>query len=99
MRRRPISRCTAPFSWRPATRISCASSKCSAATRFPAARSAWSRRSEAERRQYLAQVRGEHRLVAEAIAAGDPEAARAAMRRHLEAARERYRRLAAQAGG
>ncbi|MGX9965986.1 FadR/GntR family transcriptional regulator [Roseomonas sp. F4] len=54
-------------------------------------------RSEAERKQYLAQVRGEHRLVAQAIEASDPAAARAAMRQHLEAARERYRRLAAQA--
>ncbi len=55
-------------------------------------------RSDAERRAYLEQVRGEHRDVSAAITAGDAGAAREAMRRHLEAARERYRRLAAQAG-
>jgi DNA-binding FadR family transcriptional regulator len=55
-------------------------------------------RSAAERRAYLEQVRREHRQVAEAIAAQDTAAARDAMRVHLEAARERYRRLAAQAG-
>lgn len=55
-------------------------------------------RSDAERRAYLEQVRREHRQVAEAIAAGDSAGARDAMRGHLEAARERYRRLAAQAG-
>ena len=54
-------------------------------------------RSEAERRAYLAQVAAEHRAVAQAIAGHDALSARAAMRRHLEAARERYRRLAAQA--
>jgi GntR family transcriptional repressor for pyruvate dehydrogenase complex len=52
-------------------------------------------RGEAERRAYLTQVAREHRAVAAAIEAGDPPAARAAMRAHLEAARERYRRLAA----
>lgn len=55
-------------------------------------------RSEAERRAYLEQVRREHATVAAAIAAGDAAAARDAMRAHLEAARERYRRLAKQAG-
>jgi DNA-binding FadR family transcriptional regulator len=53
-------------------------------------------RSEAERRAYLAQVAREHRDVAAAIEARDAPGARAAMRAHLEAARERYRRLAAQ---
>jgi len=55
-------------------------------------------RSEAERRAYLEQVRREHSTVSAAIAAGDAAAARDAMRAHLEAARERYRRLAKQAG-
>jgi len=48
-----------------------------------------------ERLAYLAQVRAEHARVVEAIRAGDAPTARAAMRAHLEAARERYRRLAA----
>lgn len=54
-------------------------------------------RSEQERRGYLGQVQAEHRAVAAAIEAGDAPAARTAMRAHLEAARERYQRLAAQA--
>lgn len=53
-------------------------------------------RGEAARRAYLAQVAREHRAVAAAVAARDAPAARAAMRAHLEAARERYRKLAAQ---
>jgi GntR family transcriptional repressor for pyruvate dehydrogenase complex len=55
-------------------------------------------RSDAERRAYLEQVRREHATVSAAIAVGDAAAARDAMRAHLEAARERYRRLAKQAG-
>jgi DNA-binding FadR family transcriptional regulator len=52
-------------------------------------------RGEAERRAYLDQVAREHRAVIAAVTAGDAAAARDAMRAHLEAARERYRRLAA----
>ena len=44
---------------------------------------------------YLSQVGAEHARVITAIRAGDAPAARSAMRVHLEAARERYRRLAA----
>ncbi|MBT9371646.1 FadR/GntR family transcriptional regulator [Rhizobium sp. CSW-27] len=43
---------------------------------------------------YLAQVVEEHGRIAEAISAHDPDAARAAMRSHLEGAQDRYRRLA-----
>lgn len=52
-------------------------------------------RGEVERRAYLDQVAREHRAVIAAVAAGDAAGARAAMRTHLEAARDRYRRLAA----
>ena len=41
---------------------------------------------------------GEHRRILDAIRARDPAAARAAMRRHLSNSRERYRRIAAEAG-
>ena len=47
-------------------------------------------------RDYLRRVNHEHENIYEAIAAGDPEAARAAMRTHLANSRERRRR--AQAG-
>jgi DNA-binding FadR family transcriptional regulator len=52
-------------------------------------------RTEAERIAYLRRVQEEHLRVTAAIAAGDPAAARREMRRHLEAARDRYRRMAA----
>jgi DNA-binding FadR family transcriptional regulator len=55
-------------------------------------------RSEAERRAYLAQVRDEHARVTAAIRAADAPAARAAMRAHLQAARARYTKLAAERG-
>jgi len=51
-------------------------------------------RDAGERAAYLAQVRAEHAQVIAAIKSGDAPAARRAMRAHLEAARERYRRLA-----
>jgi DNA-binding FadR family transcriptional regulator len=53
-------------------------------------------REEAERRAYLTQVAAEHRALVAAVASGDVSAARAAMRQHLEAARGRYARLAAE---
>jgi GntR family transcriptional repressor for pyruvate dehydrogenase complex len=43
---------------------------------------------------YLARVREEHAQIAAAIAAGQPNPARSAMRRHLTASRDRYARLA-----
>lgn len=48
-------------------------------------------------RVYLAMIQEEHRRIADAIAAGDPKAARDAMRRHLTRSLERYRKLAAEA--
>jgi GntR family transcriptional regulator, transcriptional repressor for pyruvate dehydrogenase complex len=45
-----------------------------------------------QRRQYLNQVQLEHRGIYEAIEQRDVERARRALRRHLEASRERYRR-------
>jgi GntR family transcriptional repressor for pyruvate dehydrogenase complex len=50
-----------------------------------------------ERRDYLKRVNGEHESIYDAIANGDTEAARAAMRTHLANSRERRRR--ANAGG
>ena len=47
-----------------------------------------------ERRQYLRRVNGEHESIYDAIAAQDPDAARAAMRTHLANSRERRRREA-----
>ena len=49
---------------------------------------------QSERAAYLSQVATEHEGVVAAIRAGDPQAAREAMRHHLTAARDRYRRLA-----
>lgn len=46
-------------------------------------------------RAYLDLIQGEHRQIADAIAAGDIRAARRAMRRHMMNSRQRYRRLAA----
>lgn len=48
-----------------------------------------------ERRDYLRRVNAEHDSIVEAIARGDAEAARAAMRTHLANSRERRRRAAA----
>jgi GntR family transcriptional regulator, transcriptional repressor for pyruvate dehydrogenase complex len=53
---------------------------------------------DAERLSYLRRVNGEHESIYDAIAAQDPEAARAAMRTHLANSRERRRRAAALAG-
>jgi DNA-binding FadR family transcriptional regulator len=47
-------------------------------------------------RTYLALIQEEHRRIYDAIAAGDPKAARDAMRRHLTRSLERYRKLAAE---
>lgn len=47
-----------------------------------------------ERQAYLRRVNAEHESIVDAIAGGDPEAARAAMRTHLANSRERRRRLA-----
>jgi DNA-binding FadR family transcriptional regulator len=52
---------------------------------------------EAARLAYLRRVHAEHESIHDAIAAGDAEAARAAMRTHLVNSRERRRRAAAQA--
>lgn len=46
--------------------------------------------SEKARRAYLAKVSGDHQRILEAIRGGDAEAARAAMREHLQQGRERY---------
>lgn len=46
------------------------------------------------RRRYLALVQREHRRILARIEAGDPRAARDAMRRHLSNSRTRYRKLA-----
>jgi len=42
---------------------------------------------------YIAMISGEHRAIADAIAAGDPEAARDAMRLHLKGSQQRYRNM------
>jgi GntR family transcriptional repressor for pyruvate dehydrogenase complex len=47
------------------------------------------RANEARRADFTAQVRREHQLMLEAIELGDPEAARAAARQHMEHAAER----------
>ncbi|MGM9487865.1 FadR/GntR family transcriptional regulator [Ideonella sp. YS5] len=52
----------------------------------------------AERRAYLERVNAEHESILDAIAAGDAEAARAAMRTHLSNSKERRRRAAEGAG-
>jgi len=52
-----------------------------------------------ERRDYLRQVNAEHDSILDAIAAGDVEAARAAMRTHLTNSRARRRRTRAQPVG
>jgi DNA-binding FadR family transcriptional regulator len=55
--------------------------------------------SKPERRAYLAKVNAEHESILGAIAAGDADGARAAMRTHLANSRERRRKEAAAAGG
>ena len=55
--------------------------------------------SKPERRAYLAKVNSEHESILGAIAAGDADGARAAMRTHLANSRERRRKEAAAAGG
>ena len=52
--------------------------------------------SAAERRAYLARIQKEHRDIVDAIQAHAPQAARAAMRRHLINSRKRYEKLAAE---
>jgi DNA-binding FadR family transcriptional regulator len=49
----------------------------------------------ASQQSYLKKVHAEHKKIAKAIETGDPRAARAAMRRHLERGRERYASFAA----
>jgi DNA-binding FadR family transcriptional regulator len=51
------------------------------------------------RTAYLLRVREEHARIASAIMKGQAAAARAAMRRHLTASRDRYARLAGDGGG
>jgi GntR family transcriptional regulator, transcriptional repressor for pyruvate dehydrogenase complex len=53
-------------------------------------------RRPADLRTYLERIQGEHRGIYAAIEAGDPDAARAAMRSHLTNSRRRYERLAAE---
>jgi GntR family transcriptional repressor for pyruvate dehydrogenase complex len=48
----------------------------------------------AERRVYLERIQQEHARIVDGIAAGDPAAARGAMRDHLTRSLERYRKLA-----
>jgi len=50
--------------------------------------------SAAERRAYLARIQKEHREIIDAVHAHAPQAARAAMRRHLVNSRNRYQKLA-----
>jgi DNA-binding FadR family transcriptional regulator len=47
-------------------------------------------------RAYLDLLQVEHGRIVDAIRAGDPKAAREAMRRHLSRSLERYRKLAAE---
>jgi DNA-binding FadR family transcriptional regulator len=49
---------------------------------------------DADRQNYLRRVNAEHESIYDAIAARDPEAARAAVRTHLANSRERRRRVA-----
>jgi DNA-binding FadR family transcriptional regulator len=54
--------------------------------------------SPAERRAYLTRIQKEHRDIIDAMQAHAPQAARAAMRRHLVNSRKRYQKLAAAIG-
>ncbi|MBL8306786.1 MAG: FadR family transcriptional regulator [Rubrivivax sp.] len=65
---------------------------------IPRARLAADHARESEARAYLQRVNAEHESIVDAIAAGDTEAARAAMRTHLANSRERRRRAAATGG-
>lgn len=49
---------------------------------------------DAESREYLEKVLGEHERILDAISEQDPDAARHAMREHLTGSQKRYRRLA-----
>jgi GntR family transcriptional repressor for pyruvate dehydrogenase complex len=51
-----------------------------------------------DQRAYLARIQTEHLETLDAIRAGDPAAARAAMRRHLVNSRKRYQKLTAEFG-
>ncbi|WP_136634834.1 FadR/GntR family transcriptional regulator [Pseudooceanicola onchidii] len=42
---------------------------------------------------YITLISGEHRAIADAIAAGDPDTARDAMRHHLKGSQQRYRNM------
>jgi GntR family transcriptional repressor for pyruvate dehydrogenase complex len=55
--------------------------------------------SAAERRAYLARIQKEHRDILDAVRAHAPQAARAAMRRHLVNSRKRYQKLAEEIAG
>ena len=68
-----------------------------AATAGPAAAAADRSAADADRLAYLRRVQVAHESIFDAIAAQDPDAARAAMRTHLANSRERRRRAAAQA--
>ncbi|WP_336606336.1 FadR/GntR family transcriptional regulator [Calidifontimicrobium sp. SYSU G02091] len=61
---------------------------------IPRARLDADRTMSEERRAYLRRVNAEHESIYEAIASGDSDAARAAMRMHLAQSRERRRRAA-----
>ena len=62
---------------------------------IPRARLATGEPPDEERLAYLRRVNAEHESIYDAIAAGDADAARAAMRTHLANSRERRRRAAA----
>lgn len=66
---------------------------------IPRARLEPAREADPQRQSYLRRVNAEHESIYDAIAAQDPDAARAAMRTHLANSRERRRRaFAAEAG-
>jgi GntR family transcriptional repressor for pyruvate dehydrogenase complex len=67
------------------------------ATSIPRARLGPEEQLSEERKAYLRRVHAEHESIVHAIAARDPEAARAAMRTHLGNSRERRRQEAARA--
>jgi DNA-binding FadR family transcriptional regulator len=64
---------------------------------IPRARLAGGEPPDEERLTYLRRVNAEHESIFDAIASGDADAARAAMRTHLANSRERRRRAAASA--
>ncbi|WKB53439.1 FadR/GntR family transcriptional regulator [Eleftheria terrae] len=61
-------------------------------TLIPRARVNTARAAHTDRREYLRRVNAEHENIYNAIADGDPESARAAMRTHLSNSRDRLRR-------